>query len=107
MKVYCQQTLGWIYSGRSEAFNLINLWTGKTFLAIKFLKQESWTHRAETGKSENFVFGMPIEDWHLSQFMSISIGKLRFVDFKESTSVLVKFTFQTSVIEIHPLQQVF
>ena len=33
-------------------------------------------------------------------FMPIDIGKLRYVDFKESTSVSVKFTFETSVIEM-------
>ena len=32
--------------------------------------------------------------------MPINIGKLRFVDFKESTSVSVKFTFETSIIEM-------
>ena len=37
--------------------------------------------------------------------MSINIGKLRFVDFiKEFTSsVLVKFTFKTSIIEMPPM----
>ena len=60
MKAYCQQTFGWIHFGRPEAFNSINLWEGKNFLAINFLKQESWTPRAETGECENFPFGMPI-----------------------------------------------
>ena len=42
-----------------------------------------------------------MEDWHLLFFTLINIGKLRFVDFtKESTSVSVKFTFETSIIEM-------
>ena len=65
MKTYCQQTFGWIRFGRSEAFNLINLWTEKIFLAINFLKQELREPMAETVESENFAFGMPMEDWHL------------------------------------------
>ena len=64
MKAYCQQTFGWIHFSHSEAFNL---WTGNNFLAsINFLKQESWTQRAETGEGENFAFGMPMEDWDKS-----------------------------------------
>ena len=43
----------------------INLWTGKNFLAVNFLKQVSRTQRVETGESENFSFGMPMEDLHL------------------------------------------
>ena len=65
MKAYCQQTFEWIHFGRLEAFNLINLWEGKNFVAINFLKQESWTQRAETGERENFDFGIPMEDLHL------------------------------------------
>ena len=64
MKAYCQQTLRLIHSGCS-AFNSISLWTGKNFLAINFLKQESWNQGAETGESENFAFEMPMEVWHL------------------------------------------
>ena len=74
---------------------------GKNFLAINFLKQESWARRAETGERENFAFGMPMEDLHLFYFMPINIGKLTFVDFvKESITVSVKFTFETSIIEM-------
>ena len=36
----------------------------KKFLAINFLKQESRKQKAETGESENFAFGMPMECWH-------------------------------------------
>ena len=60
MKTYCQQTFG-----RSEAFDSINVWTGKNFLAINFLKQESWKQRAETGESENFAFEMQMGDCDL------------------------------------------
>ena len=59
MKAYCQQTFRWIHFGRS-AFNSISLLRGKNFL-----KQESWKRGAETGESENFAFGMPMEDCHL------------------------------------------
>ena len=74
----------------------------KDFLVIDFLKQESWKQRARTGESENFTLRMRMEGLHLLQYMSINIGKLRFVDFiKESTSsVSVKFTFETSIIEM-------
>ena len=65
MKAYCQQTFGWIHYGHTETFNWINLWTRKNFFAINFLKQESWTQRAETRESENFAFGILMEDWHL------------------------------------------
>ena len=65
MKAYYQQTFGWIHFGRSEAFNSINLWTGKNLLSTNFLKQESWKQRAETSESENFTLGMQMGDWHL------------------------------------------
>ena len=64
MKAYCQQTFRWIHFGRS-AFNSISLWRGKNFLAINFLKQESGKRGTKTGESENFAFGMPMEDCHL------------------------------------------
>ena len=74
----------------------------KNFLAISFLKKESWKQRAQTGESENFTFRMQMEDLPLLWYMPINIGKLRFVNFiKESTlSASVKFTFKTSIIEI-------
>ena len=47
---------------------------------------------------------MPIEDWHSLQFIPINIGKVRFVDFiEESTSVSVKFTFESSITEMPTL----
>ena len=52
MKAYCQETLGWIHFGRSEALNSISLGTGKNLLAINFLKQESWKQRVQTGEKE-------------------------------------------------------
>ena len=78
MKAYCQETFGWIRFGRSEVLNSISLWTGKDFLALNFLKQESW-------KQSN-------------------IEKLRFIDFiKASTSVSVKFALETSITEMPTL----
>ena len=77
MEAYCQETFGWIHFGHSEALNSISLRTRKNFLAINFLKQES-------RKQSN-------------------IGKLRFVDFIKTSTVSVKFTFETSTTELPTL----
>ena len=75
MKAYCQETFGWIHFGRSEALNSISLWTGKNFLAINFLKQESWKQRAETGESPGAkVRTLPLEcQWNAGIFFSLCL----------------------------------
>ena len=77
MKAYCQETFRWIHFGRLEALNSISLWRGKNFLAINFLKQESWKQRAETGESENFAFGMPMELKYRSAEMGLDLCQIQ------------------------------
>ena len=49
----------------------------KDFLAINFLKQESWKQRAETGESENFAFGMPMELKYRSAEMGLDLCQIQ------------------------------
>ena len=65
MRTYCQRTFRWIHFGCS-AFNSISLWRGKNFLAINFLKQESWKWGAETGETENFALEC---QWKMPSFL--------------------------------------
>ena len=68
----------------------------KKFLGYKCLK----TGIVDTEPKLAKVRSLPLEcQWKIEIFVPINIGKLRCVDFKESTSVSVKFTFETSIIE--------
>ena len=70
----------------------------KTFLGNKFLKTRIMK-AAETGESKNFDLEC---QWKTGIFFSLclNVRKLRFVDFiKESTSVSVKFTFETQSLK--------
>ena len=91
MNAYCQQTLGWI---RSEAFNSINVRTPK-------MPSQNKNHGNREPKLEK-VRTLPSEcKWETCIFFSICLLILGSYFIKESTSsVSVKFTFKTSIIEM-------